>query len=159
MAGKYVPITRKYWIITDGVIIALPTHLHHPVSMDFLARGIPVLCEKPLAESVNKAQEMVDMANKTGTVLADELFPTPLAAVCHGKGNLLQANLLENLVHKILCWRFIQLADCFRIYIFSRKCAAVAFCLTGAPMYSIICVGGWMANLRLSVPKMTLLVG
>lgn len=55
---------------TDGVIIALPTHLHHPVSMEFLSRGVPVLCEKPLAESAVKAREMVEMANKMGTVLA-----------------------------------------------------------------------------------------
>jgi predicted dehydrogenase len=54
----------------DGVIIALPTHLHHPVSMEFLARGVPVLCEKPLAESADKAREMVELAHKMETALA-----------------------------------------------------------------------------------------
>jgi predicted dehydrogenase len=54
----------------DGVIIALPTHLHHPVSMEFLSRGVPVLCEKPLAESADKARQMVDQAHQRGAALA-----------------------------------------------------------------------------------------
>jgi len=54
----------------DGVIIALPTHLHHPVSMEFLSRGVPVLCEKPLAESADKAREMVELADRMGTALS-----------------------------------------------------------------------------------------
>jgi len=54
----------------DGVIIALPTHLHHPVSMEFLSRGVPVLCEKPLAESADKAREMIELAHRMGTALA-----------------------------------------------------------------------------------------
>ena len=55
---------------TDGVIIALPTHLHHPVSMEFLLQRVPVLCEKPLAESADKAREMIELAYKTGAALA-----------------------------------------------------------------------------------------
>jgi predicted dehydrogenase len=54
---------------SDGAIIALPTHLHHPVSMEFLSRAVPVLCEKPLAESADKAREMVDLAHKMGVAL------------------------------------------------------------------------------------------
>jgi len=55
---------------TDGAIIALPTHLHFPISMEFLSRGIPVLCEKPLAESADKARDMVELARTMGTALA-----------------------------------------------------------------------------------------
>jgi len=55
---------------TDGAIIALPTHLHHPIAMDLLARGMPVLCEKPLAETADKAREMVELADRKGTALA-----------------------------------------------------------------------------------------
>lgn len=54
----------------DGVIIALPTLLHHPISMEFLSRGVPVLCEKPLAESADKAVEMIELAHKMGVALA-----------------------------------------------------------------------------------------
>jgi len=54
----------------DGAIIALPTSLHHPISIEFLSRGKHVLCEKPMAESSNKATEMVDQAKRSGSVLA-----------------------------------------------------------------------------------------
>jgi predicted dehydrogenase len=53
----------------DGVIIATPSHLHHPIAMDFLIRGVHVLCEKPLAESADKAKEMVQQAQKTGAAI------------------------------------------------------------------------------------------
>jgi predicted dehydrogenase len=63
----------------DGVIVAVPTHLHHPISMEFLSRGVHVLCEKPLAESADKAGEMVEQGQKTGAILAANyqrrLFP------------------------------------------------------------------------------------
>lgn len=63
----------------DGVIIAVPHHLHHRISMDFLAAGVPVLCEKPLAELPSEAREMVALSQKTGTPLAANhtrrLFP------------------------------------------------------------------------------------
>lgn len=54
----------------DGAIIAVPTHLHHPVAMEFLVRGIPILCEKPLAETAEKAREMVAQAQKSDVALA-----------------------------------------------------------------------------------------
>ena len=53
-----------------GAIIALPIDLHHPISMEFLSRGVHVLCEKPLAESADKAIDMVEEARRTGAVLA-----------------------------------------------------------------------------------------
>jgi predicted dehydrogenase len=58
----------------DGVILALPIELHYSVSMEFLAKGIPVLCEKPLAESGDKAREMVDTARKAGAALCVNYF-------------------------------------------------------------------------------------
>lgn len=80
---------------TKGVIIALPTYLHHPVSMDFLARGVPVLCEKPLAESASKAREMVDMANKTGTALATNYSQRLWAQFAKVKGIIADQSLGE----------------------------------------------------------------
>lgn len=54
----------------EGAIIAVPTHLHYPIAMDFLVRGIPILCEKPLAETALKAREMVAQAQKSEVALA-----------------------------------------------------------------------------------------
>ena len=54
----------------DGVIIATPSHLHYPMSMDFLANGVHVLCEKPLAVTADDARKMVEQAQKTGATLS-----------------------------------------------------------------------------------------
>ena len=67
---KYLTDYHKALEDIDGAIIALPTHLHHPVAMDFLSRGVPVFCEKPLAESADKAKAMVDLADKMKVALA-----------------------------------------------------------------------------------------
>ncbi|SDW34520.1 Predicted dehydrogenase [Alicyclobacillus hesperidum] len=44
----------------DAVIIAVPHYAHVPVAIDAFARGIHVLCEKPLAVHVNDAKKMID---------------------------------------------------------------------------------------------------
>lgn len=54
----------------DAAILALPTGLHAPVGMDFLTRGRPVLCEKPLAENALQASRMVEEADRRETMLA-----------------------------------------------------------------------------------------
>ncbi len=54
----------------DGVIIALPNHLHYPVTMEFLRAGVHVLCEKPLAEREQHVREMMGEAANRGVQLA-----------------------------------------------------------------------------------------
>lgn len=54
----------------DGAIVAAPPALHHPICMKLLSRDIPVLCEKPLAETSAEAREMVDLARDRGVALA-----------------------------------------------------------------------------------------
>ena len=46
----------------DAVSVAVANHLHRPITEALLAAGKHVLCEKPLAPSVNDAQAMVDAA-------------------------------------------------------------------------------------------------
>ena len=46
----------------DAVLILTPNRLHHPLAMAALARGLHVLCEKPLALTVAQAQEMLAAA-------------------------------------------------------------------------------------------------
>lgn len=48
----------------DGVSICLPTHLHKDAVIASAAARKHVLCEKPLALTVNDAQEMVEVAKK-----------------------------------------------------------------------------------------------
>lgn len=64
----------------DGVIIAVPHHLHYKMSMDFLKHGAHVLCEKPLAVSFKEATEMVEQSVASNVTLSvnntRRLFPS-----------------------------------------------------------------------------------
>jgi predicted dehydrogenase len=50
----------------DLVIVALPNALHKPVTLDALAAGAHVLCEKPMAMTVAEAEAMRDAAKAAG---------------------------------------------------------------------------------------------
>jgi len=51
----------------DAVSIAVPTSRHAEVACHFLERGIPVLVEKPLADSVEAAERIVETARRNDT--------------------------------------------------------------------------------------------
>jgi predicted dehydrogenase len=52
----------------DGVINVTPPQFHRHVSITALEAGVPVLSEKPLADTRIAAQEIVDAANRTGVL-------------------------------------------------------------------------------------------
>ena len=54
----------------DAVILALPNHLHAPVGVELLSRGIHVLCEKPLALTRQECEQLCQAARSTASVLA-----------------------------------------------------------------------------------------
>lgn len=53
----------------DAVSIAAPTFLHRRIAGAFLERGVPTMVEKPLAASLEDAEELVALARQTGAVL------------------------------------------------------------------------------------------
>lgn len=53
----------------DFAVIASPATTHYRYTKYFLERRIPVFVEKPLATTAEQAQELVDMAAASGTVL------------------------------------------------------------------------------------------
>lgn len=53
----------------DGVIVALPHHLHAPVAIEVLESGTPVLVEKPMALNVEEAEAMVKTADANRVAL------------------------------------------------------------------------------------------
>jgi predicted dehydrogenase len=52
----------------DGVINVTPPQFHREVSLTALEAGVPVLSEKPLADTFAAAQDIVDAANRTGVL-------------------------------------------------------------------------------------------
>ena len=54
----------------DAAIVAVPNHLHAPVSCELLEAGIHVLVEKPMALSVAECHEMLEAARSGQAVLA-----------------------------------------------------------------------------------------
>ena len=54
----------------DAVTLAVPTASHHAVALPLLRRGISVLVEKPIAQSVGEADELIAAAAASGAVLA-----------------------------------------------------------------------------------------
>lgn len=54
----------------EAVINALPNHLHAPVTLEALRRGVHVLCEKPLAITTSEAVDCCQVADNHGVLLA-----------------------------------------------------------------------------------------
>ena len=50
----------------EGVIVAVPNQLHVKVGLASIARGIPIIVEKPIADSVAEALELVEAGEKAG---------------------------------------------------------------------------------------------
>ena len=53
----------------DAVFVATPNHLHHPVVLAAASAGKHVLCEKPMAPTVEEAEEMVSACAAAGVML------------------------------------------------------------------------------------------
>ena len=54
----------------DAVVIAVPTVDHLSVARPFLERGIHVLVEKPMADTLDAADELIALAARSGATLA-----------------------------------------------------------------------------------------
>jgi predicted dehydrogenase len=54
----------------EGVIIALPLHLHHEAAVKAMRKGKHVLTEKLMAHNVAQCKEMARVADETGLILA-----------------------------------------------------------------------------------------
>jgi predicted dehydrogenase len=53
----------------DAITIAAPTHLHHELALECIARGIHLLVEKPIAPTVEEGRAIVAAARRAGLTL------------------------------------------------------------------------------------------
>ncbi|MDA8402661.1 MAG: Gfo/Idh/MocA family oxidoreductase, partial [Desulfobacteraceae bacterium] len=53
----------------DAVSVAAPTPLHFEIGKAFLAQGVDVLMEKPITTTLEEADALIDIAEKTGRIL------------------------------------------------------------------------------------------
>jgi predicted dehydrogenase len=54
----------------EAVAIVTPNHMHAPVAMQFLRRGIHVICDKPLTATLPEAKRLAKAAEASGVVFA-----------------------------------------------------------------------------------------
>lgn len=54
----------------DAAIVATPTVTHHKIAMDLLNNGRHVLVEKPICDSIEKAEELMKKAEKESLIFA-----------------------------------------------------------------------------------------
>ncbi len=52
----------------DFVVIVTPNHLHHPVACAFLDRSFHVVCDKPMTNTVEEAEDLVRRVDASGRV-------------------------------------------------------------------------------------------
>jgi len=72
IAQKYhttsFPTMEKLVEQIDGVCIAVPTPLHYQIAKKVLEAGVNTLVEKPIACSVEEAQDLIDTAREKGLI-------------------------------------------------------------------------------------------
>jgi predicted dehydrogenase len=69
-APKEVPFYDDYIkllneIKPDGIVAAVPNHIHLEITREAAKRGIAVMLEKPIAGTLNDARQIIDIVNET----------------------------------------------------------------------------------------------
>lgn len=54
----------------EAVAIVTPNHMHAPVALQFLRRGIHVICDKPLTHTLPEAKRLAKAAEASGVIFA-----------------------------------------------------------------------------------------
>ena len=102
--------TDYHWLVERGDIelvdISTPGSSHRDIALAALEAGKHVLCEKPLANTLAEAREMVDAARRTGTVNMVNFNYRRVPAVAFAK-RLVEEGRLGEIRH----WRAVYLQN------------------------------------------------
>jgi xylose dehydrogenase (NAD/NADP) len=81
--GSYQELLQRADV--DAVYLSLPNSMHHAWTLAALRAGKHVLCEKPLTTGMAEAEEMYDVAQKSGLILVEAFMyrshPQTLAVI------------------------------------------------------------------------------
>lgn len=67
---KTVATVDELWPLgAEAIVIGTPDAYHHQIAADALARGLHVLCEKPLALSTAEIDDLIDRRDAAGKIL------------------------------------------------------------------------------------------
>jgi len=69
VGARAVADYREILDAVDAVSIATPTPLHFPIARECLERGVHVLVEKPITETLEEARALVVLAARSGRIL------------------------------------------------------------------------------------------
>ncbi len=84
----------------DFVMVTVPNYLHFPVTRAFLEQGISVICDKPLASTLEEAEELVALVERSNAIFALTHNYTAYPAVQQAR-NMVQQGLIGD-IRKIL---------------------------------------------------------
>src|SRR5512141_2125999 len=80
----------------DAISIATPTPLHYPIARECLERGVHVLVEKPITETLEQARSLVAIAAKAGRILQVGHLERFNAAILALEGTLGRPRFIES---------------------------------------------------------------
>ena len=66
----------------EAVAIVTPNHMHAPVALEFLKRGIHVICDKPLTATLPEAKKLAKAAAASGVIFALTHNSTAYSTTC-----------------------------------------------------------------------------
>lgn len=93
-ANDYIELVESGEI--DVIYLAVPPRYHHPIAMDIIQAGKDIICEKPLANSIEEAEEMYETAEEQGIVHAMN-FPVVYTPALKKIKSLLEQGFLGDL--------------------------------------------------------------
>ncbi len=100
----------------DLVINALPSHLHVPVTLEFINAGFNIVCDKPLARKVSEVDTLIAAAEKSGKLFTvfqqsrySPLFTKMREIINSGVlGRIVQINIRYNGFQRRWDWQTLQ---------------------------------------------------
>ncbi|HKN93111.1 MAG TPA: Gfo/Idh/MocA family oxidoreductase, partial [Thermoleophilaceae bacterium] len=69
-----VPSVDELWDAIDVLVVAAPNRAHLPLALSAFERGVPVVMDKPMASSLEEAEQMVDAGGGRLTVFQNRRF-------------------------------------------------------------------------------------